>query len=421
MPDFAYKAKKGPAEVVDGTISAANLEDAVEMLDRMGLLPVQMEEVKDGHGPAAKPQNARPRQAAPAAAEAPHKSRRGGVKSAEITMFSRQLASLIKSGVPILRAIRIISEQTESARFRQILEKGQEEIKNGKPLSSVLAAHPKLFPPIFIAMVKTGEDSGALPETLLRVSDYRKRQEEIASKVRAAMAYPALMGLVGLGTVMFMFLFVVPRLTNLFSSMGGQMPLPTRLLISASMLFRSPAFWLGAFIAVISGALLARVRGRELAAFWGRMSLKIPFIKDFVIKTELARFSRTLELLVKCGIPILKAIEAASPVVGNAVLRAEFDKAHAQLTGGGTFGKSLRQSGRFPLFMTNLVSVGEESGNLESALGEIAFFYEAQTDEAIKILTSLIEPIMILVMGLAVGFIVIAMMLPMFELNMMVK
>lgn len=336
-------------------------------------------------------------------------------------MFGRQLASLIKSGVPILKALWIVSEQTQNPRFKQFLDTAQKDINNGKTLSSVLADHPKLFPPIYVAMVRTGEDSGNLQESMTRISDYRQRQEEIVSRIRTAMAYPALMACTGVGTIIFMLTFVIPKLTNLFSSLGSHLPLPTRILMKISALFQNPMFWAISTFVVLTVVMLARLRAEQMKWFWGKLSLRLPLIKSLVIKTELARFSRTFELLIRSGLPILRALEIAAPVLDNLVLRKHLEKAREDLTGGGSLGKGLKECGVFPLFMTNLISVSEESGRLDEALKEIADFYERETDESIKIMTSLMEPLMILVMGLIVGFIVISMMLPMFELNMIVK
>lgn len=421
MPQFAYRAKKGPSDVVNGTLEAASVEEALEKLDGMGLLPVRVDEVgaskADGAAPKKRASDSAPAQAAPA----PRRLKGGRIKSSQITMFGRQLSSLIKSGVPILRALWIISEQTDSVALRAFLSQAQDEIKNGSTLSSVLVRYPKLFPPVYIAMVRAGEDSGTLQETLLRVSEYRKKQEDLASKVRSASAYPALMALTGAGTILFMLAFVIPKLTTLFDRMGEALPLPTQILMAVSNALRTPPFWAGA--AVLAAAVTAAVRFKSERAslFWSRAALSAPFVKDFVLKTELARFSRTLELLVRCGTPIMRAIEITAPVVENRVLRRVFEQAQKDLGGGGTLGQTLKRSRDIPLFMTNLVSVGEESGSLDDALGEIASFYEAETEEAVKTVTSLLEPLMILGMGLIVGFIVIAMLLPMFELNMAVK
>lgn len=428
MPKFAYKAKRGPTEVVNGVIEASTQEEAIDRLSDQGLLPLFIEEARDGAAithqgkeTVSVPEKAKEIQTSAPSKAALKLNLFGGVKSSEITLFSRQMASLLKAGVPILRALWIISEQSVNPHFKKMLGRAQEEVQNGKPFSSVLMQYPKLFPPIYIAMVRTGEDSGALQETLMRVADYRQRQEEILSRVRTAMAYPALMALTGAGTVIFMLTFVVPKLTTLFSNMGSQLPLPTRILVNLSQFFHNR--WLMGAAGLLLAGLVIFLRFSEnfAKALWSRWSLKIPIVKGFIMKAELARFSRTLELLIKSGIPILKAIEITAPVLKNTVLRGEFTKILNDVSGGGSLGKSMRQANVFPLFMSNLVSVGEESGKLDEAMQEVANFYERETDEAIRILTSLLEPLMILVMGAIVGFIVIAMLLPMFELNLAVK
>ena len=425
MPAFLYRAKKGPTEVVNGQVEAATLDEAVEKLDQMGLFPIHLDEVTAEMKAQAvsKPHPAKAEKSAPA--PVPARPAKPGlfsrVKSSEITMFGRQLSSLIKSGVPILRALWIISEQTQNPRFRAFLQDAQEQINNGKTLSGVLSQYPKLFPPIYVAMVRTGEDSGNLQEAMLRISDYRQKQEEILSRVRTAMAYPILMALTGVGTIIFMLTYVIPKLTSLFSSLGSHLPLPTRILMDVSRHLQSPGLWLTAGLVLFCSFLAVRFRAEQTRYLWSVVSLRIPGLRSFVMKSDIARFSRTFELLIKSGLPILRAIEIATPVLNNRVLRAKFEAAREDLTGGGSLGKSLRECKVFPLFMTNLITVSEESGRLDEAMQEIAQFYERETDEAIRIMTSLMEPLMILVMGLIVGFIVIAMMLPMFELNMIVK
>mgnify|MGYP001599456808 CR=1 FL=1 len=429
MPEYHYRAKKGPTEVVEGNMEAGSVDEAVEKLDQMGLLAIHLDEAKQSlQRPADSGQRVKDKAAKAPAVERKRESSLpekktffGRVKSTEITLFGRQLSSLVKSGVPILRALWIIQEQTQNPLFKKFLVRAQEEINNGRSLSAVLAGYPKFFSPLYVAMVHMGEDSGNLQEAMLRISDYRQRQEEILSRVRTAMAYPILMGLTGMGTIIFMLTFVIPKLTTLFSSLGTSLPLPTKILMRISGVFQTPELWVGAAVLAILLVTLVRWRASQMRWLWSVASLRIPVIKGFVMKSELARFSRTFELLIKSGLPILRAIEVAVPVLGNRVYRHQLEKAKEDLTGGGSLGKSLRECGVFPLFMTNLISVSEESGKLDEAMQEMASFYERETDEQIKIMTSLMEPLMILVMGVIVGFIVMAMLLPMFELNMIVK
>jgi len=345
----------------------------------------------------------------------------GKVKSREITIFSRQLASLLKSGVPILTALNIIREQTDNVNLKNTLQNIHSAIKDGATFSSVLAQYSQTFSPLYIAMIRTGEDSGALPEALIRIADYRAKQEEMLSRFRMAMAYPVLMAMVGVGTIIFMFTFVMPRLMQIFVNMGQDLPLPTRILISISQGLRQ--WWTG--IALISLIIILIIR-RHTKTKAGRISLSIfklhlPIFGKFVLKAELARFSRTLELLIRNGIPILRAIDIAIPVLENEIIKDQLRQSYKELEQGGSFGRSLKKSKLFPIFMSNLIIVGEESGRLDESLAETASSYERDTDEAIRIMASLLEPLMILGMGLIVGFIVVSMLLPIFEINVMVR
>ncbi len=397
---YKYRAKKGASEIIEGSVNAQSEKDAVEKISQMGYLPVSIE--KDN--PFSKSQ--------PFPAISP-----GRIKSGEITVFSRQLASLLKSGVPILRAIDIISEQSSSVGLKNTLNNIRGAIKDGALFSSVLAQYPQVFPSLYIAMIKTGENTGALPEVLFRIAEYRVKQEEMFSRLRLALAYPALMAVVGLSTVIFMLAFVMPRLTRIFVDMGQDLPLATRLLISISRNLQQWWFLIAIVIAVVVLSVKKQAQTQAGRLFFSVLKLKFPVLGGFILKAELARFSRTFELLIKSGIPILKAIDIAIPVLQNVVIKEQLSRSYKELEQGGSFGKSLKNSKILPLFMSNLLIVGEESGKLDEVLGEVASSYEKDTDDSLKIMASLLEPLMILAMGLIVGFIVVAMLLPIFEIS----
>lgn len=405
MPTYRYSAKKGPQENTDGRIEAMSEADAVEKLSQMGYLPIRVEEER---------QAGLPDRSVPIRPP-------GRISAREITVFSRQMAILLRSGVPILSGIDIISEQTEKAGLKSVFFNIHNTIKEGGTLSSALMLYPKIFSPMYMAMVKTGEDSGALPDVLLRIADYRSKQSEMLSRFRMALAYPALMALVGTGTVIFMLTFVMPRIMKIFVSMGQDLPLPTVVLFSISNTLRQ--HWLAIILILSAVAFFIRQQSKTPAgkAFFSVFSLHLPLFGKFMLKAELARFSRTLELLVRSGIPILRAIEISIPVLNNKIICDTLWKSHKELEGGGSFGRSLKSSKLFPPFMTNLIIIGEESGKLDEALGEVAGAYERDTEEAMQSMASLMEPLIILIMGSVVGFIVIAMLLPIFEINLMVK
>ena len=405
MTNYNYRAKKGLQEIVGGTIEAASEKEAIEKISALGYLPLHLEETKTS-------------QSAPG----PIAHKTGGrIKGSQITIFSRQLSSLLKSGVPILTAINIISEQSENVNLKGVLNDIYNIIKNGGTFSSALEAYPKYFSVLYIAMVRTGENSGVLAGSLLRIADYRVKQEELLSRFRMALAYPLLMALVGVATVVFMLTFVMPRLMGIFSNLGQNLPLPTRILLAISQGLRH--WWPGIILSLAMIIFLIRqqLKTKIGRLSWSILKLHIPIFGKFALKADLACFSRTLELLIKSGLPILKSLQISVQVLNNEIIKEKLIKSHRDLEQGGSFGRSMKDSKLLPLFMVNLISVGEESGNLASALGEVADSYERDTDEMIRIMSSLLEPLMILVMGLIVGFIVVAMLLPIFEINMMAK
>ncbi len=409
MANYNYRAKKGLQEIVTGTIEAASEKEAIEKISALGYIPVKLEEVA----------SAQKAQIPPTLA--PARKQFGRIKSGQITVFTRQLSSLIKSGVPILTAINIIKEQTESLNLKAVLADIYNVIKNGGTFSSALEAYPKHFPPLYVAMVRTGENSGALPACLLRIAEYRAKQEELLSRLRMAMAYPLLMALVGIGTVIFMLAYVMPRLMGIFSSLGQNLPLPTQILLAISQGLRQWGGWiaLGAVILVFFIRRQLKTKIGRLAA--SALKLRIPVFGKFTLKADLACFSRTLELLLKSGLPILRALQISVQVLDNEIIKERLIKSYRDLEQGISFGRSMKDSKLLPLFMVNLISVGEESGNLAGALGEVADAYERDTDEMLRIMSSLLEPLMILVMGVIVGFIVVAMLLPVFEINIMAR
>lgn len=405
MPIYRYRAKKSAEELVEEKIEAKSKKEAVEKISAMGYFPLSIEE--DAALPKASP---------PVSKIFPSR-----IKSSDITLFSRQLATLIKSGVPILNALNIISEQSSNAAFRGLLNNIYDKIKNGSNLSSVLAGYPRLFSPIYIALVGAGEESGNLPAVLWKIADYRRKQEEIFSRVRVALAYPVFMLLVGIGTVIFMLTFVMPRLMGIFSSLGQSLPLPTQILIAVSAFLRRRGIAAALLIFIFYLFIRRRLRSKSAKYALSIFQLKLPVLRGIILKSEIARLTRTLELLIRTGIPILRAIEVSVPILGNELLKQQLTRSYKELEQGGSLGKSLKNSKLFPLFMSNLIIVGEQSGKLDDALAEVADSYERDIDEAIKVMTSLLEPLMILVMGLAVGFIVVAMLLPLFQINVMVR
>ena len=403
MPLYKYHAKDGPENIIEGQIEAETEKEAIEKIHQLGFLPVRItnESIESEAGPILA------------------NTFSGKIKVRDITIFSRQLVSFMKSGMPILRALTIISQQSQNLHLRNMLNSIRIKVKDGEKFSSALSNYPRIFPPLYIAMVRAGEDSGALQEVFLRIADHRQKQEEIMSRVRMALVYPAVMATVAAGTILFMFTFVMPRLMKIFSNIGEELPAATRILISISkwLCFGWP--WIISGIVVIFFIIKQRARTKAGEAALSRFKLRLPLFGNLIRRAELAKFSRTLELLLENGIPILKAIKITIPVLNNEAFRQELMHSCKELEQGASFGNSLKKSKLFPAFMSNLLIIGEESGRLEEALSEIAASYERETEETIKVMTTLLEPLVILVMGVVVGFIVIAMLLPVFQINFM--
>ncbi|MBI2871031.1 MAG: type II secretion system F family protein [Candidatus Omnitrophica bacterium] len=406
MPLFKYIAKKGPDEIVEDTIEAQSKDDAVRKINDWGYLATRIVEVAPGKEKAA------------AAAVSLSTAR---ISGRDLTILTRQLAALLKSGVPILQSLQILSEQTEGRAQKAMLTDIAVGVREGKPFSAALQKYPRVFVPLYVSMVRAGEDSGNLHQMLFKVSDYREKQEQAVAKIRSALAYPALMFVTGVATIVFMLTFVLPRMTGIFTGMGQDLPLATRIVLKISTFMSD--WWYAVLLGLAILTVLMRQMGRTHAQrkALSRLLLNLPLIGDFERWANLSRFSRTLELLIRSGIPVLQAISLSLPVLQNEVIKEELARCHQKLEGGGSLGQSLKQGKVFPPFMTNLVAVGEESGRLDEVLAEIASVYERDVEEALKVMTTLFEPLMILLMGGVVGFIVVAMLLPVFEMNMMVR
>ena len=401
MPIYHYRAKKGPSKIVEGDIEASSKELAMKRIEEMGYFPIKLEEAASFTKSSLKVP--------------------GRVKPKNITLATRQLASLLRAGVPLLRSLEIISSQATEKSFKSIFEKIHSDIKEGGSLSSAISNYPRIFSNFYVFMIKAGENSAQLAQSLATIANYREKQQDIVSKVKSALVYPLVMLLVGLGTVIFMLTFVMPRLMDIFSDIKEQLPLITKILIFLSDFIKNNWPYLLGSICLIIFIILRERKKKYFNAGLSRLKLQIPFIKNFELKKELARFSRTLEVLIRSGIPILKALGLTIPILDNQVFKKDFLRAKEELEDGASLGNSLKKSKLFPSFVISLISIGEESGRLDAALGELADNYEKELDGSIKIFTTLLEPVLILIMGLLVGFVVMAMLLPIFQINIMIR
>lgn len=405
MPSFQYRAKDGPERLVEGTIDAVSEPAAIEKISQLGLVPIHVRPA--GSSPA----SSRKEKGEPLVLSTKR------LRTRQTMSFSRHLASLLKSGVPILKAIWVLNDQEKDPSFKKALNVVSDRIKEGKTLSEAIESSPEFFSPMYSAIIRAGESGGGLQEALARMAEYLKKQDSLTSKIRRAMAYPMLLGVAGLGTVFFVITFVVPKLAKIFADLHQELPLATRIVMSAGQFMQH--YWIfvlvGLFLLVIGiPAFLRKYFGAD---FFDSIALSTPFMRKFAFKRDFSAFSRTLEMAISHGLPFLEALRVSIPVVKNRIIAADLAECRERVTKGDSFGASLKQYPYFPHFVTNLISIGEESGRLQEVLNELSDTYEQEIDDSFAVFTTLLEPAMILLVGSLVGFIVIAMLLPIFEMN----
>lgn len=398
MPRYLYKAKQGPTKTVEGEIVADSRQAAVERIDRMGYSPILVEEQD---------------------LDAKRQSRISGrgIRSRDVNVFTRQLASMIRAGVSILRAMRTIQQQTENRRMAAVVGELEESIRDGKMLSEALVAYPRLFPDLYVNLVRSGESAGALDTILQRIADAREKEEELRKKVQSALAYPALILLMGILTVGVMVGYLLPRIEQLFPSIED-LPWPTKVLVVVSGAVSDQGPFVLLILAVLALVVRQTASTGKGRSFCDGLLLRLPWIGGVMRQADISRFARTLGLLVQTGISIDRALGLSAGTLSNQVLRDEVDAVRvATVERGSSVAAALEQSQHFPLFATNMIAVGEETGSLDDALDEVASFYEREVDLLMRMVTTLIEPILIMVIGAIVGFIVFAMLLPIFEIG----
>ncbi len=338
------------------------------------------------------------------------------VKPTELAIFARQLSTMISSGMSILRALYVLEEQTESKYLKETIVAVRKDVEAGLSLSDAMARHPKVFNPLFIAMTQAGETGGVLEDSLVRVADQLQKDAALRRQVKSAMIYPALVATFAIGVMMALVAFLVPVFEGVFKEFGGKLPALTQVSVMMSKIVTHD-WWL--MFLVTAAVITAFVRWKKTT--WGRKQwdhfrLRVPMkIGTIVQQIAVARWSRTLASLTHAGVPLLQALEITGRTGGNAAVQESMEGVIASVKRGGTIAAPLAQAPIFPSMVTHMVGVGEETGALDEMLDRIAEFYEEQVESAVKALMSILEPILIIVIGAMVGFIVISMYLPLFE------
>lgn len=407
MPQFAYKAKKDDGSVVTGTLQAESERSALDSLGRMGVFPMEIESRDED-------------KAGARAAEAPRQTHRK-VKAADVALFTRQLADLMRAGVPLNRALHTLSAQTTNLTLSETISDIEKQVSGGAALHEALGRFPKIFSSLYLSMVRAGETGGFLEDVLHRLAIFIEKDQDLRSRISSAMAYPILLIVIGTFAITFLMVFFIPRFSEIFKRMGDSLPLPTQIVMAVSYFLRD--YWMFASMGVVAlifawTRLLASVRGRRMV---DRLKIRVPLFGDIVKKNAVSRFTRTLGTLLKSGVSILNALEISKAAMANIVLMEDIDEASAGVKQGKGLAEILRGSRHFPAMVIDMIAVGEEGGNLDEVLVNVADSYDIQVERAVRVFVSLFEPALLLVMATLVGFIVIAMLLPVFTLSSMVK
>jgi type IV pilus assembly protein PilC len=339
------------------------------------------------------------------------------VKAAELTIATRQLATMISSGMSLLRTLYVLEEQTDNELLKEAFVAVRKDVEAGLAFSDALRRHPKVFNDLYVAMVAAGETGGIMESTLLRVADQLEKDDALRRQIKAAMVYPAVIGGFALVVLVALITFLVPVFEQVFEDFGGELPMITKFTVALSHLMIDRWYLM---IGSVALAVFAFRRWKNSDAGqiqWDRLKLKTPMqIGDIVQKVALARFARTFSSLVAAGVPMLEAIDITGRTSGNKVIEMAMDEVRESVTNGGTLvAPMIRSPEAFPVLVTQMIGVGEETGAVETMLSKVAEFYEDQVAAAVKALTSILEPLMIIVVGGIVGFIVISMYLPMFK------
>ncbi len=403
MPDtYQYKVRDRTGNLVSGTLIADNEALVVSRLREMGYTPLEVG--KHGRGMNMEI-NLRP----------------GHVKLKDLAVFSRQFATMVNSGLPILRALAILATQTESKELSKVLTQVRLDVEQGSSLSTAMEKHPKAFSNLYVAMVKAGEAGGVLDNVLLSLADNIEREVTLRQRIRSAMTYPVVVVILVTLIMAAMLLFVVPQFKNIYASLGGTLPLPTRILLGVSDAVRK--YWyivIGAAVSLLFALRWYKKTPNGRARVDG-IKLKIPIFGGLFHKTALSRFSSTLAMLLRSGVPILQALDIVTETVNNRVIGKAVTDVQSSVREGESIAKPLGKHAVFPPMVVQMLSVGEETGAVDTMLDKVAQFYNDEVTAMVDSLTALIEPLLIAIVGGAVGAAVIALYMPMFNIIKLIR
>lgn len=402
MAFFEYKAVTAAGKIIEGTLEAADERSAAARLGEQGQFPIKL---------------VSPDSSALLGREITLPWQRKKVPQKDLLVFTQELSTLIKAGLPLDRSLAILSDLTENTYLKEIVQDLLREIKGGKSLSEALSAYPHVFPKIFVNMIKAGEAGGALDEILERLLEYLENSEELRDYIVSSLIYPCILALVGASSIIVMITFVIPKFAVIFENAGAPIPLPMKLMLGASGIISG--YWWLILMGGIGGwfgwrRYLASEAGR---LSWDRTLLKLPLLGSVVQRMEVSRFSRTLGTLLKSAVPLIQSINIVKDVVGNQAIAAAMEPIKSGVKKGDGLTRPIREAGIFPDFALHLLAVGEETGRLDVMLLQVADTYDRELRTAVKRLVAMFEPLIILAMGLVIGTMVVSMLYSIFSIN----
>jgi len=401
MSQFVYSVRDRSGRVIRGVLDASDRNSAIQKLRESGYIIATLKEKK-------------------AVAGLGFLSR-GKVKLKDLAIFSKQFAAMVDSGIDVLRCLKILEKQTEVPALKEAVAAIRDDVAEGQTLSGAMAKHPKVFPKLYISLIRASEESGALDIVLDRLAFALEKEVNLRNQISAGLKYPQVIAVAAVIVLTIVMVFVIPRFQEMFAGLGGQLPLMTRILISVAVFMKK--YWyiiLAVYFAFPFGLrFFGNTPGGRMLL--DRLKLRLPIFGDLTRKVIIARFSRNLATMLANGIPILRAMDIVYEAAGNVVYEEAIKKIRSSVKQGESIAGPMEAVGVFPPMVTAMVAVGEESGDLDGMLGKISDFYEAEVDATVKALTSLMEPLLISTMGAIVGFIVISLFLPLFKLIKLVE
>ncbi len=401
MVVFDYQARDSSGKIVNGQIEAADQQSAAAVLAGRNLMVVSLQ--------------------AGSARKAGTKRLQGKVKAQDLVVFTRQLATMLDAGLPLVQSLTALEEQTDSKAFKPIIRSVMQKVEAGESFSKALAAYPKVFNRLYVSMVEAGETGGLLAEILDRVAGYLEASARLKKKIKSAMAYPTIVCVIAICIALFLLIKVIPIFADIYKDFGAKLPAPTQMLIHVSDLLRRYFFIFVGLVGALVFVLFKLKKTRRGAEVWDRVRLRFPVFGKLVHKICISRFSRTFAALLRSGVPILETLRIVGQSSGNTQVEYAVEKTANSIERGDNLALALGQHSIFPPMLIRMVAAGEQTGKVDVMLEKISDFYDEEIEATLSALTSLIEPLLIVFLGVVVGTIVVCMFLPIFKLNQIVQ